>query len=75
MPNCLPKSDNWFELLKNLNSVESFASSCQLSRPPTKCQRLASKRKDSINDEYFIDARSWTALFQAFSFFDIKVVR
>ena len=36
------------------SSVESFFSSCQLSLSPTKSQLLAIKRKDSINNEYFI---------------------
>ena len=52
-------SDNCVELQKNLNLVESFSSS-QLSLAPTKCQRLAIKRKDNINNQYFIgDNQIW----------------
>ena len=53
-------SDNCVELQKNLNSVESSSSSRQLSLAPTKCQRLAIKRKDNINNQYFIgDNQIW----------------
>ena len=40
--------------------MESFSSSRQLSLAPTKCQRLAIKRKDNINNQYFIgDNQIW----------------
>ena len=47
-------SDNCVELQKHFNLVESFSSTHQLFLAQTKCQHLAIKCKDSINNEYFI---------------------